>query len=168
MDSKWDTYFHKICEAVASNSSCMSRQIGCVMVRDRSILATGYNGPPRGVPHCDVRHVWDRNLSELSQKYANKHLPNCPRRLLGYKSGEGLHLCIAAHAERNCLINAARHGVRTEGCALYMNCVVPCKDCLIEIINAGIVEIVCEDLVMYDQESSFLLDNSGVKVRRFL
>lgn len=142
----WDKYFHTICEAVGSNSKCLSRQIGAILVRDKVVICTGYNGPPRGIPHCKGK---------------------CPRRKKGYKSGEGLHLCPAAHAERNAIVQAARLGIQTKDAILYLNTNVPCKDCLIEIINAGITEIVCQDMQHYDLMSGFLLENSNLNIRIF-
>lgn len=150
----WDDYFLSIATAVASNSKCMSRQIGAVLVNERSIVSTGYNGPPRGIPHCEII---SRSLG-FEEK-------NCPRRLLGYESGKGLHICPAGHAERNALINAARHGVATKDTSLYLTCGVPCKDCMIEIINAGVKEIVVTSLRTYDKLSKFLLVNSNIELR---
>jgi dCMP deaminase len=88
---------------------------------------------------------------------------------LGYKSGEGLDLCVAGHAERNALINAARNGIAVKGTTIYMNCPIPCKDCLIEIINAGISEIVVTEQSFYDETSKYILDNltTNLIVRTF-
>lgn len=141
---KWDSYFHKICGAVASKSSCLSRQIGAILVRDRSIVSTGYNGPARDYPHCQNE---------------------CPRLAKGYKSGEGLIECPAAHAEGNCIANAARIGASTVGSILYMNSIIPCKDCAILLVNAGTIEIVVEETVPYHLMSLDILKN--VKVRSF-
>ena len=143
----WDKYFYSICEAVGKNSKCLSRQIGAILVMDKVVICTGYNGPPRGVPHCEGSI--------------------CPRRTAGYKSGEGLHLCPAAHAERNAIIQAARLGIMTKGSALYLNTQMPCKDCLIEIINAGINEVVCVDMKLYDEKSEFILKHSELSIRIF-
>lgn len=176
----WDRYYHNICEAVATKSSCLSRQIGAILVRDKSVVATGFNGPPRGIPHCDtlarlenidtmIQVMSDGERKEslnllMSMKGFDSH--RCPRKNLGFKSGEGLEFCIAAHAERNCLINAARLGVSTLGTSLYLNTVMPCKDCMIELINAGIVEIVCDVLEEYN-DTKFLLRYSKIKVCTF-
>ena len=146
--TQWDKYFHNLCIAVASKSSCLSRQIGAVIVSDHSIVSTGYNGPPRGYPHCDGAI--------------------CPRHEKGYKSGEGLLECPAAHAEANAIVNAARNGVSTLGCTLYLNTLIPCKDCMILIINAGIKEIVCEELKLYHEMSARLLVYTDIKVRTFV
>ncbi len=145
----WDTYFYNICDIVAKKSNCLSRNIGAVLVKDKVIVATGYNGPPRGVSHC----------GDLLQ--------DCPRRLARFKSGEGLHLCPAAHAEQNCIANAARVGVNTSGTKMYMTCEVPCTRCLGSIINAGIEEIICVSGKYYDDLADRLLKESGLKMRKF-
>ena len=145
----WDKYFLQIAMMVGKQSKCFSRQIGVVLVRDRSIITTGFNGPPRGIPHCE-----ERSKREV-----------CPRRLKGYVSGKGLHLCTAAHAELNALLNAARMGACTKDTTLYCNCCVPCKNCLIALINAGIKEIVCTNGEYYDDLSPWLLKHSNIQVR---
>lgn len=167
----WDQYYLGICKAVAKKSSCLSRQIGAIIVYDKSIIATGFNGPPRGVPHCgSERLIHDETLSDL---LLNANVPisirttKCPRQALGYKSGEGLHLCIAGHAERNALINAAREGVAVKGCTMFMDCGIPCTPCLIEIINAGIAAIVVTGMDYYDTMSKFLIQTSSLQVRIF-
>lgn len=148
-DPSWDLYFHQLCCAVASKSPCRSRQIGAILVRDKSIVSTGYNGPPRGVPHCGEE---------------------CPRRLMGYKSGEGLELCAATHAEVNCVVNAARVGASTIGTTLYMNCKIPCMECMKVLINAGVVEAVVESIDFYSTNRDMmlrLLYDRPLKLRRF-
>ena len=172
----WDTYFHKICESVSSKSPCLSRQVGAILVKDHSIVSTGYNGPPRGIPHCGhKRFVKDKNLPiqldlELTNKEDIKILDfktKCPRQVLGYRSGTHLELCPAQHAEENVVSNAARNGVSVLGCTLYMNSVIPCKNCYGTLINAGIKEIVVEDVKVYDKWTQFLIDNSNIKIREF-
>jgi dCMP deaminase len=150
---RWDTYFHTICVALATKSPCLSRQIGAVLVRDNSIVSTGFNGPARGYAHCG-RHT------------AAFEDPICPRRVAGYKSGEGLYMCPAAHAEANTIANAARIGAVTVGTTLYMNCIIPCKDCAIILVNAGIVEIVVDDETPYHAMSLGILNK--VIIREFL
>ena len=81
------------------------------------------------------------------------------------KSGEGLEWCVAGHAERNALINAARFGIETKGTTMYMDCGTPCTPCLVEIINAGIEEIVITKEHYYDQSAEYLLKESGLKWR---
>ena len=165
---KWDKYFMDLCDVVASKSQCLSRKIGALIVKDKSIISTGYNGPPRGIPHCGIDRILSDSFlyEELLRKNNKCDTDTCPRRLLGYKSGEGLMYCIAAHAERNCLINAARMGVSTLNTVLYLNTGVPCKDCLIELINAGIVEIVVKEYNFYDEVSKWLIEQSNIRVRK--
>lgn len=169
--SDWDKYFWDVCVAVASNSKCLSRKLGAIIVRDKTIVGTGYNGPPRGIPECSKRLIEgvDPFLTEEFKLISNRvkeTLKNqCPRRILGLRSGEGLEWCVAGHAERNALINSARLGISTLGAKMYMNCGVPCKDCMVEIINAGIEEIVVSKWQFYDNMSKYLLTHSGLKVR---
>ena len=144
MTPEWDHYFLEICRTIAKNSKCQSRQLGAVIVRDKAIVATGYNGPARGVSHCT---------------------DPCPRRANGFKSGEGLHICPAAHAEANCIASAARNGVSTNGCTIYLNWLVPCKDCISLIINAGIIEVVTLTADFYDDLTERIVTESGLKVR---
>lgn len=172
-----DEWFHNLCLEVASMSKCLSRKIGAVLVRDKSIISTGYNGPPRGVPMCDQRWYLD---SRFVAKYGkgvvghkkDKILGKCPRQVIGFKSGEGLDLCVAGHAERNTLINAARFGVSTKGykhdpITLYMSCGVPCTPCLVEIVNAGVNEIVVTSMTPYDESGFYVLENSDLEIRLF-
>ena len=149
--SNWDNYFYGICQQVTKNSKCLSRNIGAILVRDKVIVATGYNGPPRGMAHCNTRSGLDQ----------------CPRRFFGYGSGEGLHLCPAAHAEANCIANAARVGVNTKDTTIYMTCEIPCNNCLALIINAGISEVVCKSITPYDDLSVEILEQSSLTLRSF-
>lgn len=144
--SRWDEYYLQICESVASKSPCLSRQIGAILVRDQSIISTGYNGPPRGFPHCKEE---------------------CPRRTMGFKSGEGLVNCPAVHAEVNAVTNAARVGASTVNSTLYMNCIVPCKDCMAVLINAGVRTIVINDIIPYHALSMDMITKCKINVRKF-
>jgi len=148
----WDEYYYNLCNAVASNSKCLSRKIGAIIVKDKSIISTGYNGPPRGIPQCDTRSGVDGV---------------CPRKKYGFASGEGLELCIAGHAERNAIVNAARHGIAVKGSIMYMSCPIPCSPCLVEIINSGIEEIVVTELSYYDKMAEYLIKESNLKVRKY-
>ncbi len=168
----WDKYFYDMCITVSNNSKCLSRHIGTVLVRDNSVISTGYNGPPRGIPHCGDRHKYDINLLSEYKKldpYFDEFITTkkCPRQILGFKSGQGLDWCVAGHAERNSLINAARHGIATKGAKLYMNCGIPCTPCLVEIINAGIEEIIVTKIEYYDLSAEYSLKNSSLKYRVF-
>lgn len=154
----WDEYFMEIAKIAASKSHCYSRKLGAVLVKGKTIISTGYNGPPMGVPHCEARHP--RGKKE------------CPRRYAGFSSGQAIERCPAGHAERNAIDLAARNGIATEGTILYCYCGIPCKECAISIINAGIKEVICLSLEEYDQrpeamKSKYLFDEAGVKVRIF-
>ena len=156
----WDTYFHKVCKAISSKSPCLSRQIGAILVRDKSIVSTGYNGPARGYPHCEG--VEGENWND------GHSYKICPRHTKGYKSGEGLHLCPAAHAEANCIANAARIGASTINTTLYMNCILPCKDCAIILVNSGIVEVVVDNPKPYHEMSIGIFKQGKIKTREFI
>lgn len=164
---RWDKYFFNLCNAVALNSRCLSRQIGCVITHQHSVVSTGYNGPPRGVPHCPTRLGDDTLREEVFKCGRPIEQDVCPRKSLGYVSGEGLYLCIAAHAEANALVNAARLGVSVDGCVLYLNTLVPCKNCMALIINAGIMEVVCRDLTAYDPIGRWMADSVQLSLRKF-
>jgi dCMP deaminase len=117
----WDEYFLNICELVSTRSTCMRRRVGAVVVKNKQILATGYNGAPTGIEHCDK--------------------VGCLREKLGVPSGQRHELCRALHAEQNAFLQAARHGVSLDGATLYIT-TQPCSICAKMIINAGIKKIV--------------------------
>lgn len=144
---RWDTYYHSICVAVASKSPCLSHQIGAILVREKVVIATGFNGPARGFPHCKNE---------------------CPRKVAEFPSGEGLFMCPATHAEANCIASAARIGASVSGSTLYMNYILPCKDCMNLLVNAGITEVVIDDLTPYHEMSVDIAAHAGIKVRRFV
>ena len=144
--SRWDEYFLQICESVARKSPCLSRQIGAILVRDQSIISTGYNGPPRGYSHCKEE---------------------CPRRVMKFASGQGLDHCPAVHAESNAISNAARVGASTINSTLYMNCIVPCKNCMGELINAGVRTIVVTDILPYHELSLDMVTKCKINIRKF-
>ncbi|NLL42488.1 MAG: cytidine deaminase [Firmicutes bacterium] len=117
----WERYFMEIAELVSSRSTCLRRQVGAVLVRDKHIIATGYNGAPRGVAHC----------MEVG----------CLREKLGIPSGERHEMCRGTHAEQNAIIQAALHGVSTAGATLYCTH-QPCILCAKMLINAGVEKVV--------------------------
>jgi len=119
----WDEYFLNISKLVATRSTCMRRKVGAVVVKNKQVLATGYNGAPTGISHCDET--------------------GCMRQKLGVPSGERHELCRALHAEQNAFLQAARHGVSLEGASLYVT-TQPCSICAKMIINAGIKKIIIE------------------------
>ena len=169
---EWDRYFFEIALVVAKNSKCLSRQVGAILVSEKSVLVSGYNGPPAGVNHCKTRYENDEFLiNELIYKRGiqptKKNAQQCPRRTLGYKSGEGLEWCIAGHAERNVLITAAKHGISTDSKSMYLTCAVPCSVCLVEIINAGIKEVIVTEMKYYDIMSQYLIEHSKLIIREY-
>ena len=117
----WDDYFMAFTFLAARRSTCLRRQVGAVIVKERNILATGYNGPPKGVRHPDE--------------------VGCLRDRLGVPSGERHELCRGLHAEQNAIIQAAYHGVSIRDGTIYCTN-QPCGICAKMIINAGIVRIV--------------------------
>ena len=166
--NKWDLYFLRLAREVSKNSKCLSRKIGAVLVKDKAVISTGYNGAPRGARNCDERLLnWYVIMNGINGNTPHKvfvdELPEkCPRRYFGYESGQGLHLCQAGHAERNALIQAARNGISTLGTTLYCYCPIPCKDCMIEIINAGVTRLVFLKGSEYDGYSKVLLEESNI------
>jgi dCMP deaminase len=120
----WDEYFMDITRLVSRRSTCLRRRVGALIIKNKKILATGYNGAPTGVRHC----------SETG----------CLREKLEIPSGERAELCRGLHAEQNAIIQAAFHGVGIEGAVLYTT-TMPCSVCMKMIINAGIQEIVYEE-----------------------
>ena len=132
----WDIHFMREAKLWMERSKCLSRQIGAVLVQGKHVVATGYNGPSSGVPHCDHR--------DSGGNYVNYFMSDkCPRQRMGFKSGEGMEHCVAIHAEINPIMQAARMGISTDGATLYAYCGTPCINCSKELINAGIKRIVC-------------------------
>lgn len=166
---EWDAYYLGIAKVVSENTKCKSRPIGAIIVKDKSIISTGYNGPPAGMRPCDQRWVEDGLYDSLTSINPQEAVDRCPRRVLGFPSGKGLEFCVAAHAERNALLQAAKLGISTQGATLYCFCGVPCKDCMIEIVNAGIEEVVClHTETTYDDIAQGIADECGVRVRKVL
>lgn len=168
---EWDLYFLRIAREVSKKSKCLSRKIGAVLTRDNAIVSTGYNGPTRGVKHCNERDYffYEKLINPQSERSGLKNLEisnECPRRMFGYKSGQGLQLCQAGHAERNALIQAARNSTSTKDTTLYCFCGQVCKDCAIEMINAGVKELIYLQGPPYDQYADVILNESGIVVRR--
>jgi len=174
----WDEYFYNICVQIARHSKCLSRRIGALLVKDKRIIAAGYNGPASGIARCDQRWRIDPIFAEkykdkvVIDKYTNdssfEQLKNiCPRRAIGAKSGEYLEMCPAVHSEENAILMCARSNAEAKDATMYMTCGIPCKLCMNKIIQVGIKEIVVTTLAMYDDTSLYLLENSNVKVRLF-
>lgn len=157
----WDKYFREIAEKVAERSPCLSVKIGAILVKDKIVICEGYNGPARGVPPCgEERLVFDHIMRHKIENDALNPVMHdsdtCPRRRIGYGSGQGLEYCPAVHAEANCIAGAARLGIATSGTSMYVTCGVPCKNCLSLIINAGVSEVIVTDLTYYDELTSYI------------
>jgi len=173
MNNSWITkhakYYLDIAKLVGNTRvRCHSRHIGSVLVKDDNIIATGFNGPPRGIPMCDEwEGNWTNSKIPLKILQTTEHPPvkgKCPRKVLGYPSGGGLEYCPAVHSERNTLLMCAKNGVSTKGSILYCWCGLPCKDCTIELIQAGIKGVVCATTEIYDTFSPILFAKSKTPV----
>ncbi|MEA3417164.1 MAG: cytidine/deoxycytidylate deaminase family protein [Thermodesulfobacteriota bacterium] len=120
----WETYFMDIAELVAKRSTCLRRAVGAIIVKDKRILTTGYNGAPTGIKHCIET--------------------GCLREKLNVPSGERHELCRGIHAEQNAIIQAAFHGASIKGATLFCTN-QPCSICAKMIINAGIIKVYYRD-----------------------
>jgi len=117
----WDEYFIAITKQVATRSTCLRRKVGAIIVKDKRILTTGYNGAPRGVKSC-------------------LEIGRCMRQEMEVPSGQRHEICRALHAEQNAIIQAAYHGVQIAGSDIYST-TQPCVLCAKMLINAGIKKI---------------------------
>ncbi len=147
MDTRpsWDTYFMNIANVVATRSNCSRRHVAAVVVADRRIVSTGYNGTPRGVRNC-----FDGG---------------CPRCSGNVPSGASLEECICVHAEQNAICQAAYYGIRLQGATIYVT-ISPCLTCAKLIINAGITEVVYGGEYAFNEQTKQLLDEAGVACRQ--
>lgn len=143
----WDDYFMEIAHVVAKRSTCLRRRVGAVLVSGRRILATGYNGAPRGLAHCAERG-------------------GCYREQLGVPPGERQEICRGVHAEQNAVIQCAIHGVAITGEAVLYSTTQPCVTCAKILINAGVRRIVYAG----DYPDEFAMDmfrEAGVELVRW-
>ncbi len=141
----FDEYFMEITKLVAKRSTCLRRQVGAVLVKDKSIVATGYNGSPKKMPHClDI---------------------GCLREKLNVPSGERHELCRGLHAEQNAIVQAAYHGINIKGSVLFCTN-QPCLICTKMLINADIIEIIYLDGYP-DKLAEEMLSLAEVNVRQF-
>ena len=145
----WDDYYMQIARAVATRSNCVRRRVGAVIVVERAIISTGYNGTPLGVLNCCEG--------------------GCPRCHSDAAPGEGYDTCLCVHAEQNAIVFAARHGNATNGGVLYTT-LRPCFGCAKEAIQAGLRQIVFAEPMVYDAELEALyqrlVSESGVGLRQ--
>lgn len=140
-----DEYFMSMAHLVKKRSTCLRRQVGAVVVKDKRILTTGYNGAPKGLKHCEEK--------------------GCIREELNTPSGERHELCRGVHAEQNAIIQGALFGVSIKDATLYTT-THPCVVCVKMLINAGIKEIVY-DKGYADELGREILRESEIKVRQF-
>lgn len=141
-----DTYFMRMAELVATRSTCLRRKVGAVIVKEKRVLTTGYNGAPRGLKHC----------AEVG----------CIREENNIESGTRHELCRGVHAEQNAVIQAAYFGVSIKDATIYTTA-FPCVLCAKILVNAGITEVVySKDYV--DELSKSILEESNVTVRRLV
>ena len=142
----WSEYFMAITQLVAKRSTCMRRAVGAILVKDRRILATGYNGAPARLRHCEK--------------------VGCLRENSAVPSGERHELCRGLHAEQNVIIQAAYHGISIKGSTLYCTN-KPCVICTKMIINAGILKIVYEE-GYNDDLADQMLTEAGIEEEKFI
>lgn len=143
----WDEYFMEIANTVATRATCDRGRAGCVVVRDRQILVTGYVGSPRGLDHCD-------DVGHLMKKVQH---------------GDGTitqHCVRTIHAEQNAITQAARKGIALEGATIYVR-MTPCRTCAMLIINTGIKRVVCEKKYHAGAESEEMFKKVGIELKYF-
>ncbi|HHT94453.1 MAG TPA: cytidine/deoxycytidylate deaminase family protein [Clostridia bacterium] len=141
----WDEYFMQVVHLVKTRSTCLRRAVGAVIVKDKRILATGYNGAPVGCKHCEET--------------------GCVRMQMNVPSGEKHELCRAIHAEQNAIVQAARAGISIDGSTIYVS-IQPCVICAKLLINAGIKRIVFEGDYP-DALSKELLEEAGIELVKY-
>jgi dCMP deaminase len=139
----WDDYFLEVARTVASRATCDRGKCGCVIVRDKQILVTGYVGAPRGLPHCD-------DVGHLMKKVVHED---------GHESN---HCVRTVHAEQNAICQAAKLGISIDGATLYCK-MTPCSVCAMLLINCGVKQVVCQK--RYHAGASDMLVSAGVVVR---
>src|SRR5208337_928966 len=137
----WNEYFMKLAEDVSTRSTCLRRSVGAIIVKDKRILSTGYNGAPVGITHCTDE--------------------TCLRTKYNVPSGERHELCRGLHAEQNAIIQAALHGVSIKDATIYITH-QPCSICTKMLINSGIKKIICK-LPYNDPFAAEMIKESGIK-----
>lgn len=140
----WDDYFLELADAASRRATCDRGKSGCVIVRDKQVLATGYVGSPPGLPHCDdAGHLMKKVIQE---------------------NGEISEHCVrTVHSEQNAICQAAKRGISIEGAIVYTR-MTPCRTCAMLLINCGIKKIVCERKYQLAEESEELLTEAGIEL----
>ena len=143
----WDEYFMELANTASKRATCDRGRSGCVIVKDRQLLVTGYVGAPSGLPHCDeVGHLFRKTIEE-----DGRVTTHCVR---------------TVHAEQNAICQAARRGISLDGATLYCR-MTPCRTCAMLIINCGIKRVVCERKYHAGKESEELFAQAGVQIEFF-
>jgi len=140
----WDDYFLELANAASNRATCDRGKSGCVIVRDKQVLATGYVGSPAGLPHCDdVGHLMKKVIQE---------------------NGEISEHCLrTVHSEQNAICQAAKRGISIEGATIYTR-MTPCRTCAMLLINCGIQRVVCERKYQLAEESEQLFVEASIKL----
>lgn len=141
----WDEYFMNIAKVVASRSNCVKRKIAAIIVKDKRIISTGYNGTPRGTRNCNEG--------------------GCPRCNSFGESGKNLEECYCSHGEENAIVQASYHGISLKDSIIYTT-FSPCLLCTKMIINAGIEEVIYNSNYPLGESALKLLKQAGVKIRK--
>ena len=143
----WDEYFMEVARTVAKRATCDRGKSGCVIVRDRQILVSGYVGSPKGLPHCDdVGHLFKKVIHD------DETITN--------------HCMRTVHAEQNAICQAAKLGISLNEATLYCK-MTPCRTCAMLIINCGIRRVVCEKKYHAGAESEEMFRTAGVELEFF-
>jgi dCMP deaminase len=143
----WDQYFMDLAHSVSKRATCDRGRAGCVIVKDKQILVTGYVGSPRGLKHCDeVGHLLKKVVHE--------------------DGSVSQHCVRTVHAEQNAITQAARRGIALEAATIYVR-MTPCRTCAMLIINCCIERVVCEKKYHAGKESEEMLNEAGVKLEYF-
>ncbi|SCV71274.1 BQ2448_2862 [Microbotryum intermedium] len=166
----WDPYFMLLASLASLRSNCMKRRVGAVLVREKRVVSTGYNGTPRGVRNCNDGGCGRCNSGSsgrVGPTTADEDAAN-PTSLTSIRMGEGLNECLCLHAEENALLEAGRERVSgggTEGATLYCN-TCPCLRCTVKIVQCGVIEVVYSLSYSMDAASRLVLEEAGVGLRQ--
>ncbi|RKP31495.1 hypothetical protein METBISCDRAFT_13969 [Metschnikowia bicuspidata] len=143
----WDAYFMRLADLAALRSNCMKRRVGCVVVRDNRVVATGYNGTPRHLTNCNEG--------------------GCARCNQGNGSGAALSTCLCLHAEENALLEAGRDRIAGDRSILYCN-TCPCLTCSIKIVQSGIKQVVYAQSYSMDEQAHRVMNEAGIVLRQYV
>jgi dCMP deaminase len=140
----WDDYFLELADAASKRATCNRGRSGCVIVRDKQVLATGYVGSPAGLPHCDeVGHLLKKVIDE---------------------DGTITEHCLrTVHSEQNAICQAAKRGISISGATVYTR-MTPCRTCAMLLINCGIERVVCERKYQLAKETEAMFADAGIKL----